>query len=148
MFLVKTISFWIALFVYISVLMKICFSYKNVVILDNFMSILYAFAWSTGISGLIMNVFYSNDFTKKYNITQQMLILSDIFLHIIPIILITKYAPVETDISFYEILAGCILIFILIGKYVLKIYIGIPIHVLFLLPMIITISSFYLRYGK
>ena len=136
-----------AISIYICVLLKLLIN--ETIIIDNLLSFLYGLAWTVCIIGLIINKFYYKEILIKYGLTRLSQHLSDIFGHIIPLILILYFSPKKTNLTFINFIQFYILltiIYIIIFGLPHKIYVGVPLLVIYLLSTIILLLSTYLCY--
>jgi len=114
--------------------------------INNTLSLLYGPMWAVGVCGLLINSYFAEEMHRRDRQIKPLIIFSDIFGHLLPIILMVLYGPKETDIHFIWYLSFVILFFLIFHRYLLDTYIGVPpMLILFAAPSI-SILAFYYRY--
>lgn len=143
----KTITKYISVIIYI--LLYFSYTTKNKTMkyrLNQLIALLFGPIWAVGICGFLINRFFAKEMHKRDKPSKYMIIFSDIFGHILPIILITLYAPKKTNIRLYQVIIFIISFYLIFHKHLYTTYIGVPTFILFGLPPIISIIVFYLKY--
>ena len=119
---------------------------KLVKAIDELLPILKSLSVSVLICGFIINNF-CDDFVKKIGAKRHHLILSDIFGHILPCILLFKYSPKTSSISPYVPLLLALFSVMFLYKLYINQYPGVPKPLItYVFPAIFLISYYYI-YG-
>ena len=143
----KAITKYIATLFYILLYLSLYTKNSNIkYFVDNSLAILYGPIWAMAICGLIINNFYHDEIRKRDNTTTIVRIISDVFGHILPLILITLYAPQKSNIPFIYYLTIIILFFYISIDYLLDTYIGVPTVLITLVAPAICLGMYYLKY--
>ena len=114
--------------------------------IKNILAIFYGPMWSVCICGLLINNLLGEEMHKYYKTSKLSLFLSDIFGHILPLIVIIYYGPKKTDVSFLTYLFIIFIFFVLTKNYLIKTYIGVPPVLITTIAPSICIIMFYHKY--
>ena len=102
-----------------------------------------------GICGLIINAYFYQQILQKYHLSRWMQHFSDVFGHLLPLILMYFYAPRKTDLTFPAMLLIYLVLsvgyFFIVGNPA-EVYVGVPAPVLFLLPPAVLLLATYFRF--
>ena len=139
----KYIASLIYLLIYLSYTLQ---SNTKLYYINNVLSILYGPIWAVGICGLLINNFFHEKIRMRDNTTPSLRIFSDIFGHILPVILMYYYGPTKTSVPFVYYTCFIIAFFVLSKNYFLNTYIGVPPFLLLIIAPLISIMMFYIRY--
>ena len=138
-------SSYSAFLIFITYSLRIFF---NTNILKEFSTYLYGLAWGVGICGLLIDMVYSKKIIAKYGLTHIDLVLTELLVHIIPLIIVQMYSPHKRKTPIWIL---CVFPLILGGLYLLlfdftKIYPGVPLWIFIILYPCIVIGSVLLKY--
>ena len=119
---------------------------------DYILTVEYGIAWGVGICGLLINNLFYHKILEKYKIYKWMLPITDIFSHIIPLILIYYYAPKTSNLNFTTITFIYLMLYLLyylaVGEFS-QVYVGVPKLVIYgLFPLIIILSTYIKYFSK
>ena len=114
--------------------------------INNTLAIFYGPIWAVAICGILINNFFHDKIKKRDKTTPFVRISSDIFGHILPVILMYYYGPQKTSISFMYYIIFIIAFFVLFKNYLLDTYVGVPPLLLLVIAPLISIVMFYIRY--
>ena len=139
----KTLTVQYAITTYICLLIKWKSNNERVVkIVDVILSILKPLSVSIMICGLVINNF-CDDFVKNFGAKRHHLILSDVFGHILPCILLFKYAPKTSYIPSYIPVLLAFLPIVFLHKLYIKQYPGVPKYlIIYAFPALFLISYY------
>lgn len=123
-------------------------------IVNNALVLLYGPMWAVSICGVIINNFYHKKIKARDKTSTIVRIGSDIFGHILPVILIYLYGPTERQISplisplIYTLIYTLIimLFFFTTGTYLVNTYIGVPKNLILIVAPLICLLAFYIRF--
>ena len=143
----KAITKYISTLVYILLYLSLTLKKSNQLFyINTVLSILYGPICAVALCGLIINNFYHTEIRKRDNTSTIVRIGSDIFGHVLPLILIFLYGPKKTSVSFVHYLLIILLFFYLFTDYLLRTYIGVPKILITTIAPLICITAFYTRY--
>ena len=140
-----TVTPHVAILVYITVIAR---QFIKNTYLDDFMSLLYAAAWTTCIVGVIISYFFVEEMMRKYNIKPDKKLPANLIGHVIPALLITWFGPKKSNIPLNFIIIALLIMPLFSYFWMTDVYVGVPPLILFLLSDSVFILSFYLRFGK
>jgi len=143
----KTITKYISTLIYILLYLSLTIKKPNqLYYINNALSILYGPICAVAFCGLIINNFFHEEIRKRDNTSTLVRIGSDIFGHILPLVLIVLYGPKKTSVSFIYYLIIIFIFFYLCTDYLLRVYIGVPRNLITIVAPLICITAFYMRF--
>ena len=144
----KTISKYVALSVYISVIVlhlkpENSRAHRTA---SNALALLFGPAWAVAICGLLINNVFYRAMERRDRTTPAGRLLGDVFAHVAPAALVCLYAPATFPVSKTSYAAAILTLLTLLGPWLCDVYVGVPRSLIWVAAPAILLGATYARY--